>query len=96
MVYCGNVGTGFTEKSLTEMNTLLQKYSTTAMPFKTKPPGSTTAKWVTPHIVVEIEFSEWTVENSLRHPSFKGIRTDKPAKKIIHEQTLSTAKVEKK
>ena len=36
-------------------------------------------------IEVEIEFLEWTEEGVLRHPSFKGIRNDKPPKDIIRE-----------
>ena len=29
--------------------------------------------------MAEIEFSEWTKEGMLRHPSYKGLRDDKPA-----------------
>ena len=38
--------------------------------------------WVKPQLVVDVEFTEWTADGRLRHPSFKGIRADKSAKNI--------------
>jgi ATP-dependent DNA ligase len=32
-----------------------------------------------PKLVCEIEFTEWTPDGRLRHPSFQGLREDKPA-----------------
>jgi bifunctional non-homologous end joining protein LigD len=42
------------------------------------------AHWVTPKIVVEVKFAEWTSDRLLRQPIFLGVRDDKPA----HEVTL--------
>ncbi|MBA3661850.1 MAG: DNA ligase D [Gammaproteobacteria bacterium] len=86
LIYNGNVGTGFTESSLKEINTLLTQYKTPTMPFKKKPPGSSTATWIKPALVAEIEFSNWTDEGYLRHPSFKGLRQDKSPKTIYREK----------
>jgi bifunctional non-homologous end joining protein LigD len=36
-------------------------------------------KWVTPSLVVEVAFVEWTRDGLLRHPKFVGIRDDKKA-----------------
>jgi len=36
-----------------------------------------------------VEFTEWTSEARLRHPSFKGLRFDKPAKEVRREQAGS-------
>ena len=83
--YCGHVGTGFTEESLEIMWKLLKKYRTTLRPFIDIPRTIRNVFWVKPRIVVEIEFLEWTEEGVLRHPSFKGIRNDKPPKDIIRE-----------
>jgi bifunctional non-homologous end joining protein LigD len=85
LVYHGNVGTGFTEASVKEIHKLLSRYQTTKMPFSTTPPASKDAVWLKPIVIAEVEFTEWTKDNILRHPSFKGIRGDKSAKKIIKE-----------
>lgn len=84
--FCGNVGTGFNDQSLQTISKQLQKLSTSVNPFSTKPPGSTTAKWVLPQLVAEVEFTEWTNDGRLRHPSFKGLRIDKRATDIIREK----------
>jgi bifunctional non-homologous end joining protein LigD len=85
LTYCGNVGTGFTQKSLKDIYTLFQKNISKTNPFSTNPPGYKSAVWLKPNIVCEVEFTEWTNEGSLRHPSFKGLRFDKKASKIIKE-----------
>ncbi|HTT10484.1 MAG TPA: hypothetical protein VMG60_06315 [Burkholderiaceae bacterium] len=36
-------------------------------------------------MVVEIEFTEWTREGRVRHPSFQGVRIDKPATEVVRE-----------
>ena len=35
--------------------------------------------------MAEVEFSEWTPDGHLRHPSFQGLREDKKAKSIVKE-----------
>jgi len=96
--FCGNVGTGFNQASLKKIHSLLKKNIIKENPFTTKPPGLTSAIWVKPILVAEVEFSEWTSEGSLRHPSFKGLRTDRPAKKITRESKakLKDTKVKNK
>jgi bifunctional non-homologous end joining protein LigD len=44
-----------------------------------------TLKWVTPKVVVEVAFTEWTAGGNLRHASFVGARDDKPARAVIRE-----------
>lgn len=83
--YAGHVGTGFNEESLAQMAALLKKYPASASPFLQKPPGIKHITWVQPKIIIEVAFSEWTKEGILRHPSFKGVRKDKPPKQVIRE-----------
>ncbi len=33
--------------------------------------------WVTPKLLAEVGFTEWTDDNKLRHPRFLGLRYDK-------------------
>jgi bifunctional non-homologous end joining protein LigD len=47
-----------------------------------------TAHWVDPQLVAQIEFSNWTNDHLLRHPSYLGLREDKPAKEVVHDRPL--------
>lgn len=96
LVYHGNVGTGFTDTSLRTLHKLLLKYQTKTMPFPVRPPGCSHVTWVKPVLVAEIEFTEWTVDNSLRHPSFKGLRSDKLPGQIKKEKPVFLAKTIKR
>lgn len=84
--YCGHVGTGFTNASLEKMANLLKQYETEASFFLAEPSNINNVIWVKPKLVVEVEFAEWTQDKILRHPSFKGLRTDKNAAEIILEE----------
>ena len=33
--------------------------------------------WVRPELVGEVTYSEWTPDHHLRHPVWRGLRTDK-------------------
>lgn len=88
LVYAGNVGTGFTASSLKSIYSLLSKHLTQTMPFSKRPPASKNSVWVKPVLIAEIEFTEWTDAGTLRHPSFKGIRSDKSATKISKEVAM--------
>jgi bifunctional non-homologous end joining protein LigD len=50
------------------------------------PAAAAQAHWVRPTLVAEVDFTEWTPEGRLRHPSFKGLREDKPAREIVRER----------
>lgn len=93
LAYCGHVGTGFNAKSLSSISKELKKYKTTEMPFEKLPPESKNVTWTKPVIIAEVEFSEWTSDGILRHPSFKGLRSDKPPKTIHVEEPLHVRSV---
>lgn len=92
LLYHGHVGTGFTQASLKSVYAGLRKYQSDHMPFKQKPPGSNKVVWVKPVLVAEVEFTEWTQDNALRHPSFKGLRTDKKPSSIHKEKSCRLKK----
>ena len=47
-------------------------------------------RWVKPTAVAEISFVEWTPDGSVRHPTFRGMREDKPAKAIRRESSAKS------
>jgi DNA polymerase Ligase (LigD)/ATP dependent DNA ligase C terminal region len=51
-----------------------------------KRPGQP-AELATAKLVAQINFTEWTGGNSLRHPSYQGLREDKPAEQVVREKT---------
>ena len=87
----GRVGTGFTEKTLAEVLDRLTPLERRRSPFArgAKPPKG--AVFVEPQLVAEIEFSEWTKERMLRHPSFKGLREDKDPREVVFEPAAEAA-----
>jgi bifunctional non-homologous end joining protein LigD len=91
LVYAGRVGTGFTNESLRALTRKLKDLCAKESSFK-KPLTSAQRRgvtWVEPKLVGEVEFTEWTDEGLLRHPSFLGLREDKPASKITREKAIS-------
>ena len=42
-------------------------------------------QWVTPALVAQIRFVEWTAEGHLRHAAYLGLRTDKKAGAVRRE-----------
>ena len=85
--FAGKVGTGYNTAFLQKLGKRLQKMERKTCPFKTGKPPSRNAHWVEPKLVAEVEFTEWTRDGKLRHPSFIGLRTDKPAKTIKRERS---------
>ncbi|MCY1509114.1 Multifunctional non-homologous end joining protein LigD [compost metagenome] len=83
--YIGNCGTGFTQKSLAAIHSRLEPLKTVKKPFSYKVAREREVTWVKPEVVCEVTFSEWTAEERLRHPVFKGLRTDKMANEVKKE-----------
>lgn len=81
LVFRGAVGTGFTDKMRREYWGVLQLIrSDEPLPIKGMPRAELRAcRWVQPRLLAEVEFTEITPDGLIRHPSFKGLREDKPA-----------------
>jgi len=77
--FAGGVGTGFTERMLADLAARLRPLARATPPFARELPRSETrdAHWVEPRLVGEVVFTEWTPDGRLRHPSWRGLRTDK-------------------
>ena len=87
-VFAGKIGTGFNTKLLLDLRQRLDAIEITATPF-TKAVGlpRLRAHWVTPQIVVQVSFIEWTVHGKLRHPRLIGVRFDKQARDVVRERS---------
>ncbi len=88
LVWAGKVGTGFTDTSARELRARLDALVQSACPFDPAPRGAMAraARWVTPVLVAEVAFTEWTDAGRIRHPSFQGLREDKPAALVVRER----------
>jgi bifunctional non-homologous end joining protein LigD len=92
--YAGRVGTGFQDTVLQSLATELSSRRRRSSPFSKRgiqPPRN--ARFVEPELVAEIEFSHWTRERILRHSSYKGLRSDKPAEEVEVETETETTQV---
>jgi bifunctional non-homologous end joining protein LigD len=85
--YIGQVGTGFTESMLADLHTRLTRLARKSSPFVPEIPRADArdANWVTPRLVGEVAFGEWTEGGRLRHPSWRGLRPDKRAGQVVRE-----------
>jgi len=84
--YAGHVGTGFSRQMLTDLTVRLKRLKADRPPFAN--PGVEARRhaiWVKPELVCEIEFLSWTSDGVLRHPSFQGMREDKPARAVTRD-----------
>jgi bifunctional non-homologous end joining protein LigD len=90
--YAGKVGTGFDDDTLQHLHRRLKKYERRSTPFTGAPRGTNFrgVHWVEPKLVGEVVFTGWTSDGLLRHPSFKGLREDKPAGGITREVAAPT------
>lgn len=78
--YAGKVGTGFDRRTLATVGAALGRRARRTSPFTDAAAIPVRgAHWVTPSLVAQIGFGEWTPDGRLRHPRFLGLRTDKPA-----------------
>ncbi len=88
--YAGKVGTGYTREDLEALYAALGSRRRVRSPFEGPPaPPDTGVHWVSPALVVQIGFAEWTPDGLLRHPRFKGVRRDKAPRDVVRERAAS-------
>ena len=97
LVYVGNVGTGWTADEAAALKARLKKLDVADPPFTSK--GSPkrgrwstriagTERWVTPQLVAEVEFADWTPDSQIRHAKFLALRSDKEIAAITRERAI--------
>ena len=84
-IYVGHTGGGFTREGLRAMYQRLQPLERQTSPFEETPHTNERAHWVTPKVVVEVKFNEWTMGGKLRQPIYLGTRDDKDARDVGRE-----------
>jgi bifunctional non-homologous end joining protein LigD len=85
--YAGKVGTGFDQDTLDSLGRQLRALARDTAPFAD--PSAIRERnvtWVTPKLVAQIGFTEWTTAGRLRHPRFQGLRDDKQAGEVVRER----------
>jgi bifunctional non-homologous end joining protein LigD len=71
------VGTGFSAATLRMLGERLEALRRDTPPLPDVPrEHARSAVWVEPVLVCDVDFTEWTREGRLRHPSYKGLRDD--------------------
>ena len=90
LVYKGRVGTGFTEDTMEELASKMQRLERKTPPAEVPKAESRDAHWITPRLVAEIAFAEFTGDGRVRHGSFLGLREDKDASKVMPEGPASS------
>ncbi|MBI1402497.1 MAG: DNA ligase D [Porphyrobacter sp.] len=86
LVYKGNVGTGFDGETLDDLAAKMKRLERKTPPIAVDKADARRVTWLTPKLVAEIAFAEFTAEGRVRHASFLGLRGDKPAAKVKPER----------
>ncbi|MCT2559430.1 DNA ligase D [Tsuneonella sp. YG55] len=85
LVYKGNVGTGFSAETMEDLAARFARIERKTPPADVDKASARGVTWVTPRLVAEIAFSEFTAEGNVRHGSFLGLRGDKDAEAVTPE-----------
>ena len=90
--YAGNVGTGFDDAEIARLLRRLRPLHRATTPLAAEPKLPRVRKgdvqWVSPTLVAQVRFGEWTHDRHLRHPSYLGLRDDKAPEEVVREQVV--------
>jgi DNA ligase D-like protein (predicted ligase) len=84
--YAGKVGTGFDQRTLTELGERMRRLERPDPPFADVHPVPKGTHWIEPNLVGQFAFSEWTHDGRLRHPRYLGLRDDKRPEDVVRER----------
>jgi bifunctional non-homologous end joining protein LigD len=90
LVYAGKVGTGFNDDTLKYLRNRFNRIERKTSPFNQGDSPLKEVHFMTPEMVCEVAFTEWTDNDKLRHPRYKGLRNDKDAHDV-HKEIESQA-----
>ena len=93
LTYVGNCGSGFSNEEQEKLLNILKSLQTEKTPFNKKINlKGRNPNWVKPNLICEVKFSEWTANKIMRHPIYKGLRTDKFPEEVKPEKTINKNK----
>jgi bifunctional non-homologous end joining protein LigD len=88
LIWVGNVGTGFDQKTLALLRQKLDPLVAPRSPFPDAPKVAKDVTWVKPELVAEVKFANWTHDNKLRAPVYLGLRADADAQDSVRERAM--------
>lgn len=82
--YIGDVGTGFTDQALRDLQRELEPLEQKQPPFVNAVPRDRARRvhWLRPELVGEVEYRKFTVDGMLRHSSWRGLRPDRRPEEV--------------
>lgn len=98
LIFIAKVKNGFVPRTRKDVAARFAKLETDACPFANLPEPKNArrgealtadvmkkCRWLKPELVAQIEYTDWTSANHLRHARFAGLRDDKPAREVVRE-----------
>lgn len=94
-VQVGTVGTGYNGRNLPALRKALDARKAERSPFDVVygPKAFRDVRWVKPTLVIEAEIASWTSDWLVRLASFKGMREDKSATRVVVEIPVAPPKL---
>lgn len=99
LLFVGKIKNGFVPRIKREVTEHFRGLETDVQPFANlpEPKGARRgealtetvmkkARWLKPELVAQVEFTDWTEANHLRHSRFAGLRDDKDPLEVTHEK----------
>ena len=98
LLFVGKIKNGFVPRVKREVAALFNGLETDRCPFANLPEkkgarrgealtaaAMKRCRWLKPELIAEVEFTDWTEANHLRHAKFVGLREDKDPREVVHE-----------
>jgi bifunctional non-homologous end joining protein LigD len=87
LFYVGQAGSGLTDDMIRQLRRLFEQIATATSPFDNV--SLPALHFVTPLLVVDVEYSEVTESGTLRQPALKGLRTDVVADAVVWDDEIA-------
>jgi bifunctional non-homologous end joining protein LigD len=94
LIWAGNVGTGFTDKLISELHAQLKPLVRARSPFSKREDVGEVVTWVEPELVCCVRYTGWGADNHLRAPVFVGLRSDVNPGECVREEAAVEASAE--